>query len=269
MSNIIDLYFTGPYNVNDYYNIDLENEKVIIKAELPLNGVEKKRPGFYIWGFNGHSGFIPYYVGKIESCILSRLRQHIYDIIKWDSSSVRLSTEYLFGNGGFVPFYIDELFMPDEKWIYSDLLPSWLKDNQTYFQDKIIYCNNKKFLETFCNISEPHKDRYSRGYPISNLKINREREDSLYSNVHNMYFVCTEYSTPVTCSERSDIYETIESYIKYSLKGKTVCDVLNYSTMLSRVKGKYDMKIRLECVDSIKNIFKDRADHSYYPGYDF
>lgn len=268
MSRIIELKFTGLHKIMDYYDIDLSSEKVNIKKSLPDNGVRLKRPGFYVWGFCVDNNFIPYYVGESQGCILSRIKLHISDIIKHDSSYVRISNDYFAGENGCEPFYKDKLFFPNDEWIYSDRLPSWVINNKNYFINKILYCNNKKFFELFYAMKDLDKDRYGRGYPISNLKLNRMKDDMLLSNIDRMHFICAEYDLPEIGDDRRKLYETLESYVKYSLKGKTVCDVLLFSTMQDNI-NKQELEVRINSVEKIRHLFKDRADHSFYPGYDF
>lgn len=266
MEKIINLHFKGPINVASCFNIDFSTKKATYRSLLENIEIKRNTPGFYIWGHINEGKFIPYYVGKIQSCILSRIKSHIADILKDESSYPRLSNDYLKGNNC-VPFYRDDLFLKNHKETDLSKMPLWMKENFEYFKDKIIYYNNKEFFQQFRKMDKLKNDKYGRGYPINNLTINRKVDDSLISNMGSMHFAFAEYTSLATGSTLNDIFETIESHIKYRLKGKTFGSAYKFETVERKLSEMGISTIDLSCDKDLSHIFKEVASNQYYLGY--
>jgi hypothetical protein len=260
MKKIVKLHFNGPLLITDYYDINYDNKKVSIKESADQNDIKRKTIGFYIWGHLHGNKFIPYYVGEIHSTgILERIREHIKSIIKEDSTLTRLSKNYLYGANDHVPFYIDEFFQKGTPYSGRTRLPDWVAANEEYFKKRIDYLNNLEFLEKIKGVKNP-KFIKSVGYPISNLNMNRETDDQLLVGIRNMYFMWAEHM------EDKALFEKIEGYIKYSLKGKTFGFSDTLSTIIAGINHA-NTQVEISCVEKLSYIFKDKPSDNEFPGY--
>lgn len=266
MDRVIQLHFKGPVDVTNVFNIDVSRPAVSHKKLGEDFVIRRNTPGFYVWGHSNRGVFIPYYVGKTHSCILSRIKSHITDIIKEESCYTRLTENYLKGLGC-TPFYADELFQKDHKEPDLKALPAWLRDNIDYFKDKIFYLNNQKFFQLFKGMGDPKRDKYGRNFPISNLTMDRSRDDSLVANLAKMQFAFAEFSSEETGKELNDLFETLESHIKYRLKGKTFGSVYTFETMIKKLAARGIRDVTLNCDPPLGHLFKDVASNQGYPGY--
>ena len=191
----VNLNFDGPFTFND-----LVNQK------------EAFNPGIYIWGFKypDPNKFIPYYVGKSLTNIVGRIAHHKKDIIKGNSTYVRLSAKLM------ETFYrerdLDRLIKPNKS---SLDLPKWFNG---IWQEEIQYINTRWFIHR-----KMGKDYGNKGdYPINLL--NPLPNDFLKNNIQNL-FIC--YAVPRVKGEiltpENDSYEHIEAITKCSLRGRTLC----------------------------------------------
>ena len=133
--------------------IEINFQSVLSISDFFVNHrQEANQQGVYIWGFKHPKTdkFIPYYVGKAQRSVISRIRKHVKDLKSYHSTDIRLSYDYLFGDN---PFYSDPLFplLTEKDFQNKTKLPEWFADNYNYFKNdnRFIYMNNKEFINSF------------------------------------------------------------------------------------------------------------------------
>ncbi len=123
--NTVDLKFKELLPVSHFIRRQIVdkngNPRFEPSKEVPDNS---DRPGVYIWGFEIKGRFIPYYTGKSESSIAKRIDQHVFDLLKPDSTYARLSKDYMEGNN---PFFSDALFYVQTSNWPKNKLPKWFR----------------------------------------------------------------------------------------------------------------------------------------------
>ena len=257
-----NLKFYGPFHFNelDAYG----NFKDQINKPSPPN-----KKGIYIWGFvcneensvikinetdlsySGiNSKFIPYYVGKHQSSIYSRIKQH-NSINKGDTTKyIRISNQYLSS------FFKDENF------------PIQYRKNSNYklaiknlaLQSGLInYFNDVNVLTDIYgnNFSPFPAGRKNSDYPITLQKINNSimafdpQIDTLHNwivsnnNFYFMYALDDDFNNFINL-------DNAEVAAFYSLKGKTVSQTKKYENpFLQKIKSKI-------IIESDSNVFKDQ-----------
>lgn len=236
--------------------MELKFKEPVLFCDL-ANDKEAYKPGIYIWGFKyPDNKFIPYYVGKSQSSIVGRIAQHISDIIKIDSTYMRLSYDYM------EEFYKD---FPDITSNTKDKskLPAWFTES---FKGKIVYLNCLDFLKTWVPDIKKGRD-----YPISLLKENnRNIPDFLLDKIREVRICYAPFDETLIRKLKGtnkDIegfkffekrnYENIESYVKYSLHGKTVGKSNSFDLKWDNNSGCLVGEVLVSISkDSYSNIFK-------------
>lgn len=251
----IYLEFKGPFPGELFVKKDLSrNDKIIFrKSDAVLRDPDSELPGVYVWGFMVNGKFIPYYVGKHHVSIASRIHDHIKDILKPNSTYVRLSKDYMEGPN---PYYCDNKYPFETYSSGRNKLPGWVKDQSyEYFEDKIIYMNNKPFLEKKYNeicLIENQKD-----YPI-NL-IGDDRYDYLSANINKLYVGFISYgSSDYYGLSKVTFFEFMETFVKYSLKGRTGSKSWSFDTM-----NKIHFEFKIGNLDSYKDVFKPKPSEEF------
>ena len=253
----INLEFKGPFP-----------GKLFVKKELYLNDKPKfriseivptdsERPGVYVWGFMINDKFIPYYVGKHQISIANRIQSHLSDILKPGSTYVRLSKDYMEGPN---PFYNDECFPFETFSKGRNKLPGWVKKHSPeYFEKRIDYMNNKAFLE------KKYKDisfiDNQRDYPIH--LIGDDKYDYLIDNIDKLYVGYVSYDSKDYLNVGEKVFfEFLETFIKYSLKGKTGSKSWTFDTMKKKEET-FAFEFKIENLDSCKAIFKPKPSKEF------
>lgn len=189
-------------------------------------------PGIYIWGFlNDKGSFIPYYVGKSQSNIKSRLLRHITDICKPDSTYMSFSDSYMDN------FYMDPNYPEFRKKTSRLKVPDRLPID--YFRDKIEYLNN---------IHWPNR---------------KPRVNTLKRLIDSGKFRLCYANFP---SELNPVSHILETFVKFSLKGKTVGDSLSFNTLekYHHRPGAIDVNnfiIRINADPSLRQLFYYDSGH--------
>jgi hypothetical protein len=260
MENTIE--FKGPFNINH-----LDNH---LEQKL-------KNPGIYIWGFMVDSKynpidcknkpvfaseemhFLPYYVGKKEDSIFTRLKQH-KNVRNNDASKyMRISKPFL------SLFFKDEFpihYDGDKK--YSNKLMIYNLNNNN---KAISYFNNPMFM--FLSYETKLKSKLNELFNLHNpkelpitLEIFKDCNiidplNEIVNNKFNFWFCYAEYNLEANNTNKKMIYEDLESLTYFSLKGKTI----------SKVKEWTEDKKRFTIKDLTEsNIFKDEPS-TEFPGY--
>ena len=255
-----DLNFYGPFHINDFTeNGILKNDaknKYNVKDEKgkPFTIPNINQPGIYIWGnlfdidskqkllhptdcnrnnfkYNSKKHqFVPYYVGKIESRLIDRLSEHQNVRHGNAVGYIRFSFEY------WKEFFKDPLYDRDSKSLIN--LVKHKKNSVTYHNDIAVL----QEIYPQMNIVA-----IGNNHPISSqLLYNFPIYDTLDAVVNggNNFWFC--YLPIVNYSQVN--LKSLESYVYYSLKGKTTSQKNNYS--------KIDPNINI--IDSTNNsrIFK-------------
>jgi hypothetical protein len=115
----MDLDFVDPVNYKDFRD---------------NHGYDANHPGIYIWGFyDNNNQFIPYYAGKIEDSIYSRINGHFKKIREKNTYTIFKSNVYQNLSN-----YL--CYLPREAKPYQNLC-----SNQKFI-DQILYLNNCCFL---------------------------------------------------------------------------------------------------------------------------
>lgn len=246
----LQLSFSGPLTFSE--------------SELRAIQNETCSPGIFIWGFQHPQSkkFIPYSVEKAGQSVhgqLTSLHKNIFDLqentIKW------LSEDYLFGLNEVTPFYNDKkfpCFCDSGFFTGTQHLPLWYSIHNSYFDDKFIFLNNHEFL----------KKKYpdipgAPYYPVSIL------DSSIYTILPYIGALQFCYTTVDNEGRPKQLFEFLQAYIRYMLKGKTTGSSLNYGDMYYFIQN--DMlpviirNIRGKA-DPIKYLFKDEISLDF-PGY--
>lgn len=211
-----NLHFRGPFSYPD-----------LTKELSAFN------PGIYIWGFKFPESkvFIPYYVGKSESNIVSRISQHKKDIIKADSTYMRFSTAYM------KEFYHD-CYYPINPSRGKKSIPNNYKNYVS--SGKILYLNNKEKVDPDNKLPKQLKD-----FPINILSP--RPPDFLKRNINNI-FICYAYWESKSRNLMKHDLEELEALTKYSLKGRTIGKSNNFNSIK-------DSKRIITCSNDCKKIF--------------
>lgn len=263
------LQFYGPFQF-----IDIDR----VSKSAP----NEEKAGIYIWGFMyeyNESGliklvdfrgprrekmkFIPFYVGKHQSNIFTRLTEH-QSVRKGDATKyTRLSFEYL------KRFFMDK-FPEDPEDLNFPIHYSWPKYAKIYNQNianlieknkkRFIYFNNNVILASLYPGSEPiNVGNATRGnYKITEQTFIEETKDTLnvIVNMMNNFWFCYALANV----SKKKLYDC-EAYTFFSLKGKTIGQTKNCP--------KPDMPIMIiDKTDS--SIFKiSKSDMTIKPSGDF
>ncbi len=231
----VDMTFNGPVPINQFID------------GCPPNS---EYPGVYIWGFIQNDKFIPFYVGKSHSTVASRLKQHHKDIIKPDSTYMRFTTAYMEGPS---PYYNDEHFPMETYSKNRNKLPGWAKrPTPEYFEERIVYMNNKEFLERkFQGIDMTAAKRYFSIDLIGHIK-----EDYLKNNLNKLNAIYAPYdSTDYSIFDKGAFFELLEAFIKFSLKGKTVSKSISPELMKKKIELS-GLNINITNLLNFSDIFK-------------
>lgn len=250
----VNLNFDGPFTFND-----LVNQK------------EAFNPGIYIWGFKypDPGRFIPYYVGKSLTNIVGRIAQHKKDLLKVNSTYVRLSDDLM------KTFYklsnLERLIRPDKTSVNE---PDWFKK---FPFNGIEYINTRWFIKYKAPIGQfENQDRNpseAKDYPIDLLQ--QRPNDFLTRNINDLLICYAVYPVPkdengIVISQNG-LYEHIESITKCSLKGRTLGKKEKpvNSNEFEWSNDKYKVIINPH---NFEAIFKNKdqkviTDDSDYPGY--
>jgi hypothetical protein len=261
MENTIE--FKGPFNIN-HLDKDLEQK---------LNN-----PGIYIWGFkfyknseesidepvdfndldeNKEQIFIPYYVGKIEKKLNSRLKTHKKVIEGHAAKYTRISSEYM------------KVFFNDDKFQIND--GKKINIENITVNEGIEYYNNPIFLKnkiTFENdIKEITNDNNN---PISRFNSLNDNLDELINKKNNFWFcygIVKNEDSLFSC-----FLKNFETLTFYSLKGKTISKTGNFHNLLQELNlnDKTDVSIFKEKKLSKSVIIKKYLDENNqvkFPGY--
>ena len=206
------------------------------------------------------------------------------DLKSYHSTDIRLSYDYLFGDN---PFYSDPLFplLTEKDFQNKTKLPEWFADNYNYFKNdnRFIYMNNKEFINSFIvkreiDIGKQINEEpipFKNNYPISNLYELSNNYGFVYNDpfielIPDKMFICyaiisdsifkeDDYKKISTSLELSGInrdkhrgtfFNVLETFIKYSLKGKTVSTSLLKSELL-----KYSTIIEVKISSTYKSLF--------------
>jgi len=258
-SNCIDLNFSEPINIMDLFpslrevlnnvdgvmGIDLKkvrdainkDTKVLLKdPDSPLNS-----PGIYIYGFNGliknaPTTRVPYYVGIKTSILISRIKEHLLDILKLNSTYLRFSNaymhQYFLGTTG-RGYPIFPVQRPKNK--QKPL--NWTGWNSMDYGNHLNYYNNYDFISNIKGVSVISGQS---DYPINLLPSVHAHnpKDTLITRILQANFWV--WLAPVNKCNSSynflirnialikgnatdrQAFEVIETFVKYSLKGITI-----------------------------------------------
>lgn len=186
--------------------------------------------------------FLPYYVGKSESNIFNRIKQH-QDVrnvknLKSDAAKyIRFSHDYMkkfFKESNF-PLKIGSSSRAKQ---LINLITTPLKS--------ITYHNDKKVLQAiFPNLSITS---LGKNHPITLQKINGvcipDTLQDLVDDKNNFWFC---YSYILTLKD-------YESFLFYSLKGKTTSQTQNFSSVINSIEIKNDTDTDIFHVDQNNNL---------------
>lgn len=233
-----------------------------MKDFVKISAQDSSYPGVYIWGFMQRNNFIPYYVGKSQSTIASRIQQHYNDITKPGSTYIRLNKAYMEGEN---PYYLDSKYPLMTSAPNRNKLPSWIYsskcDNRDHFKDRIDYINNKAFFE----LKGISLDFKKTNHSISDIGV--KIDDYLVDNMDKLYVVYSAYSSEEYFGfKKNHFYELLEAFTKYHLNGRTGSKSLSLNCMLNKIKES-NISISITNRDSYKNIFKDDPSDTIFPGY--
>jgi hypothetical protein len=250
----INLEFKGPFH-NDRFCDDCQT--------FPE---DSDLPGVYIWGFKTKTNdrFIPYYVGKRQTSIAERIRDHLKDIREnKDSTKMRFTKAYMEGDG-IKPFYKeDEFHLITSNWS-KNKLPSWFTDRKEYYLERIEYLNNRGFFELK---SIPINKKLSRGdYPYSNIIGGY---NYLWRHVEDIWVMYASYDHShiyIDNNDIKDVHEIIEAFTKFHLKGITVSKSLSLNTMNNKMNKLNIEDITIVNIKSHKDVFKEEPSE-LFPGY--
>lgn len=215
------------------------------------------RPGVYIWGFHINGRFIPYYTGKSQSSIANRINQHIFHLLKPDSTYARLSKEYMEGEN---PFFTDPHFWVQTSNWAKNKLPKWFREKREHFKDKVLYINNLGYFEEILGVKVVPKYPKRPEYPISNIP---GLEDYITDNIENILVTFADCSFD-GCPDLNQnyFYEVLEAHVKFSLRGKTVSKSMSIERMELLQGNKLNVVIDPNGLD----LFKDQPSVDF-PGY--
>lgn len=237
MENTIE--FKGPFNINHLdKNLELEIDK----------------PGIYIWGFMVDSNynplncknivsfssekmkFLPYYVGMAtgkgknnKMTIYKRLKQHK----EVDKSN---ANKYLRINKPFLNSFFQDKCFPIHYQKDNNYYKKLLVYNISKENNAISYFNNPMFMffiyqkKLKTKLNELFNVYKSNDLPIT-LEIFKDciKNDPLYDIVNNKFnfWFCYAEFNPKTNNEdnKKIIFEDLESFTYFSLKGKTISEV--------------------------------------------
>ncbi len=254
----VELQFNGLFLASEFITKSLKDRhgrpRFTPSVKLP-EGADQ--PGVYIWGFMIKNKFIPYYVGKIHSSVRSRIQSHVTDIIKEQSTYTRLSSSYIEGNDGIIPFYNDDNFFMQTANYPKVKLPHWYTADKNYFRNRIVYLNNREFVSSCTGTDIP----VAKDYPISLMGA---IDDYLLDNIEQLHVAFAAYRLQAGYMvDLNEFYETLEAFTKFSLKGRTSGKSLSIDKM-NHMLVKYGMNIDLTWKNM--NIFKN-SPSMVFPSY--
>ncbi len=245
--DIITLTFNGPVKMKAF------------SETCPPNS---EHPGVYIWGFMQQDKFIPYYVGKSQSKVVSRIQQHYKNIMKPDSTYIRLNKCYMEGEN---PYYLDEKYPLITSAPNRDKLPSWIYDNKCdnreYFKNRIDYINNKEFYKLKGILLDSAKTNHA----INEIGV--KIEDYLVDNIDRLFVMYAAYSSNEFFGfKRNALFEILEAFTKFYLKGRTGSKSLSLGNMVAKIEAS-KLIIKIDNLDGYRCIFKDEPSDDIFPGY--
>jgi len=257
---ILSLSIEGPFDVSYFGKLgEINNAKSFIRNKENIQ--RHSFPGVYFWGFKNNENFIPYYVGKKTDSISKRFCEHIDGIIKPASCYKRPTEDYLFGLNGIEPYWKDPslplLFGNDGK---NDL-PKWFANDFEHFDNRFEYINNKEFLER--RSSQPIQE--ADDYPISLLPNSRDPL-KMYINVMQVCFIPLRDESFYQNYELKDLTGMLETYVKFSLRGKTMGDSYRLKTLNDKINAK-NIQFEIDPVNT-RQLFKHEPSESFI-GYEF
>ena len=188
--------------------------------------------------------FLPYYVGKKEGSIFSRIKTH-QKVRQGDARKyIRLSFDYL------REFFKDPLY--PVKYNRKPNLPAVLEKHQ---QDpnSIEYFNSDKFLNLkYPNCILTPSGRNSTDYPITdqndcNGNPLPDTLDKIVNQKNNFWFCYL----PIDEDKSLTKYET---FVFYSLKGKTTIQTQRFSSVIKSIVIKNDTDTDIFNVDENNNL---------------
>jgi hypothetical protein len=205
-------------------------------ASIKTSLVSPLTKGVYVWGFaynkNGllhfdeltefnaeTMSFLPYYVGKSESSVIDRVRQHKNFRYTGPKKSIdapkyiRMSENYM------LHFFKDSdfpIFTSNKK---NDLIKIVKKNHPL---KTVTYHNHEEVLKTIYPGCKPVKS--GTDHPITLQKYIDVKDDTLFqlAEIYHNFFFCF---IPETTGELKLKY--LEHYLFYCLKGKTVSQTNN------------------------------------------
>lgn len=222
--------FYGPFHFND---IEPITGKII---ENIANIPEPNQPGVYIWGFmyyynsyglvtpvnhrnlsakynSNTMQFIPYYVGKHEFNIYSRIKQH-YDIRNINKNSD--SDKYIRFSHSYMSNFFKDPLLPIK--VGNNSLDKKMIDIIKSNPSSITYYNSATVLNQI--YPSLKVSSFGSNQPITIQKINDvcipDTLEDLVDYMNNFWFCFAPKN------KNTSILEEIETTFYYSLKGKTI-----------------------------------------------
>jgi len=250
------LNFDGPYSLTDLRKTELGQGKTELgQGNTGLGqgntGLGQSNTGFgpgyvYIYGFAyddnpalildpvilrnkniGNMIFVPYYVGQTTKPIVDRINGHIADIIKSNSTYLRLTYPYM--NCFFRDLNFPELRSKQGRWIDCH----WFNGINIFnhINGKVAYWNNPIFFQRL-QYFNPQIVIPAHGLHIGNLRNLRPGRDVLTNliNAENFYFFYAVVGSGVNL-------RAAEAYTKYRLQGKTVSDACTLAALQAFLAG--------------------------------
>ncbi len=235
--------FHGPFHFDD---INLKGEIINNIQGIP----DPNKPGIYVWGFMFHFNnygiitpvnfrkltpvfnkdvmkFIPYYVGKSESNIFSRIKKH-HDVRNTKSLRTDADKYMRLSHGYMTKFFKDDLF-PIK--VGNSSRATELINLLKIFPDTITYHNELKvLLEIYPNLQISPS---GNNHPITLQKIEGfcipDTLEDLVVDMNNFWFCFTPFSQP------KNKLTNLETYVFYSLKGKTISKTNKYNNAINNI----------------------------------
>lgn len=255
---MVTLRFENLFSVREFIRNHI-NDKTGKQRFEPSNKLPdySDMPGVYIWGFNINGRFVPYYTGKSQSSIASRINQHVFHLLKPDSTYARFSKEYMEGKN---PFFTDPYFWVQTGNWAKNKLPKWFSEKREHFKGKVLYINNLGYFKEILGKDVVPQYPKRPEYPISNIP---DCEDYITDNIGNMFVAFS--GCPFdgnTDLNPNYFYEVLEAHVKFSLRGKTVSKSMSIERMKSLQGNKFNVVIEPNGLD----LFKDHPSLDF-PGY--
>ncbi|MDP2188526.1 MAG: hypothetical protein Q8J69_07575 [Sphingobacteriaceae bacterium] len=269
--------------INQPLSITLNFSDIQSFADIEKLKNQLKTGGVYIWGFvfdkeepfgipMSHTEvfdfnmedhvFVPYYVGKSETNIAVRLKDH--------KSSA--SKRYLQLEPNYLKSFFNDFCFPEHLDGPETSSREWFINHEDYFKSRIVYYKSKPILDSIYDLNDggPFALKSTEGdYTFEKLinalksrpdDIKKAQDSNKFYNENYMFFTYAN----IECSFLS--YEYLETYIFYSLKGKTIGKHKKFD-FLTKSECFGSLLIDFNCKDIVNYLFKKDGVSRNFPGY--